>query len=133
MGKRAWVAIIIAATILCVSPLVYVGWKFVRVFCPRDETNDLSFDRKVWLAKAHCHEDNPRGQMAGDIVKNHLRRGMSVGQVEELLGKPRYDSSKTKYTYDLGGSFRGCPLCYEVLELRLDKQGKLLKAEIVEE
>ena len=71
--------------------------------------------------------------MAGDIVKNHLRRGVSARQVVKLLGKPDYDSSQAKYRYWRGGSFRGCPLCPELLEVRFDKHGRLVKAEIVEE
>jgi len=47
------------------------------------------FNQAVW--KQH-HDDmevkNPRGPMAGDLVKHQLKRGMTRSEVETLLGPP---------------------------------------------
>lgn len=51
----------------------------------------LEFDPEVWVANASNWEaDNPRGQMFIDLSENHLRRGMTMGEIVDLLGEPEF-------------------------------------------
>jgi hypothetical protein len=60
----------------------------------------VPFDREKWNEKeGHYHL---RESMVGDVMKNHLRRGMTYGEVVSLLGsggyfQPPMDSLERKY------------------------------------
>lgn len=48
-----------------------------------------SFDREVWVDNSDMEDtSNPRAWMVQDVMKNHLRTGMSRKAVLDLLGKP---------------------------------------------
>jgi hypothetical protein len=88
--------------------------------------NNKRFDTAVWI---HSHdnndEDNLRGEMYKDLVKNHLSKGMSKKDVIELLGDPDYEAEGYVLNYYLG--FLGFGIDPSFLRLEFDKNGKLLK------
>lgn len=48
-----------------------------------------SFDREVWIDNPDMEDtSNPRAWMVQDVMKNHLKSGMSRKAVLDLLGKP---------------------------------------------
>jgi len=48
-----------------------------------------SFDREVWVNNPDMEDtSNPRPWMVQDVMKNHLKSGMSRKAVLDLLGKP---------------------------------------------
>jgi len=47
------------------------------------------FDKKIWLTHDTMKEiENPRMKMTDDLLKNHLKKGMTKAEVIKLLGKP---------------------------------------------
>lgn len=87
-----------------------------------------SFDETQWellnngLETGECN----RGQMAGDLTRSVLKRGMSSNSVRELLGAP--DSiTGHEYNYILG-------MCtgiadYDILHIYFDEDWKILYSE----
>ena len=50
------------------------------------------FDKKIWLTHDTMKEiENPRMKMTDDLLKNHLKKGMTKAEVIKLLGKPFSD------------------------------------------
>ena len=47
---------------------------------------ELPFDEAHWKEVRCTAENNRRANMVGDLVENHLRRGMTKDEVENLLG-----------------------------------------------
>jgi hypothetical protein len=94
--------------------------------------DDRPFDRKVWLANASNYgRGNPRGQMADDLRKRWLRKGMTRKEVKALLGEPDPQGPEGVYEYNLG-NWAWCPICPDVLDIHFDKSGRLVRAEITE-
>src|SRR5919112_1701587 len=51
-----------------------------------------SFDQEVWLDNPEMSDtSNPRARMVEDLMRNHLKTGMSRDAVLNLLGKPYKD------------------------------------------
>ena len=53
------------------------------------------FDPNIWFSDAYLsdlYETSPRCKMYNDLVKNHLKKGMHVDDVEKLLGKTNIKS-----------------------------------------
>lgn len=48
--------------------------------------NDMSFDAKIWQDSELGSDE--RQHMAQDLVRNHIRYGMTQTQIESLLGPP---------------------------------------------
>jgi hypothetical protein len=50
------------------------------------------FDREVWIDHPGENDhSNPRARMVNDVVKTHLKPGMSKTAVLKLLGRPYYE------------------------------------------
>ena len=53
-----------------------------------------NFNQKIWLENdelGNGTENNPRAQMIDDLIKNHLKKGMTKSEVIALLGNPYKD------------------------------------------
>jgi hypothetical protein len=73
-------------------------------------SHSASFDQEVWLQNSGVEDTrNPRAYMVQDVIKNHLRAGMTRQQVVQKLGVP-YKEAATYLlppTMDLPDSLRG--------------------------
>lgn len=62
------------------------------------------FDAELWQAQRGSNERrNPRAGMVGDLLREHLRVGMSRAEVLRLLGEPDY-RDRLSDVYELGVS-----------------------------
>src|ERR1051326_184629 len=74
--------IIIAGSILA----VWGGQRIKNFIRP---SGSLEFDQRLWKANANQYrDDNPRGLMLDDLGAHHIRAGMTLAQVMEVLGPP---------------------------------------------
>jgi hypothetical protein len=79
------------------------------------------FDRVSWLR--HRGPLNPvRGQMSLDLIRNHLRAGMTRAQVRALLGAPDVLGDSDTYTIGAAPGFLGGEI-----DLRF-RRGRLIDA-----
>ena len=66
---------------------------FVMVSCKVDK----KFNKERWLANNDVNDThNPRAYMTEDLLKNHLRIGITRDSVFELLGKPYKDGIENR-------------------------------------
>ena len=94
--------------------------------------NDRTFDEEIWHAYHNSLDSgNPRGNMADDLRKNHLRRGMAKEQVIELLGEPESEKSSQLLEYNLG-MWSGMGFDYDTLDIYFDSSGRLTETRIVQ-
>ena len=131
--KRRWVkeAILLIASGLSVLVIAFF------VIVPREfynnPYNDKAFDRKVWLSAARSDKmHNPRRQMAEDLQKNYLRKGMTRGQVRRLLGKSNgeYDDQQGDMDWYFLGARGYRPKQGYFLSVHYDKSGNLISTQI---
>ena len=94
------------------------------------------FDRTVWISRPDLEgSDTPRSRMVGDVMRRHLKPGMTCPQVHQLLGKPdstsQFDTENHREGYGLGhiGAFGIDP---SILVLQYDASGKLKEAHVIE-
>lgn len=100
-----------------------------------DAFNDRRFDRAVWMSAKADDPDSPRGPMARDVLRHHLRQGMLREDVLRLLGPPDDDptfpylfgNDSMSYLIGMGGGFR---MDYYTLTVQFDPSGKLISADI---
>ena len=99
-----------------------------------------SFNRELWIKSENeniLYDDNPRLKMVDDLIKNHLKTGMSKSDVIAILGYPRIpqkteenitkeDSSnvysKPSFTYLIGPTLGD----YLWLKLKFDSSDSLI-------
>jgi len=94
--------------------------------------NDRAFDKEIWHAYHNTLDpDNPRGNMADDLRRKHLPRGMAKEQVIELLGEPEYEKSSQVLKYNLG-MWSGIRFDYDTLDIYFDSSGRLTETRIVQ-
>ena len=63
----------------------------------------MTFQQDIWLAHHNSDDpENPRGMMINDLKQNHLKKGMSMKDVIDLLGEPDSDKRPDFLSYDLG-------------------------------
>jgi len=67
--------------------LLYLGLTYWRYYDQKENDEDLA-SRK--FAKELWHEKFTKAYYAYDLVDNYLKPGMSMAQVEELLGEPDF-------------------------------------------
>jgi hypothetical protein len=96
-----------------------------RLFDPYD---DEVFTPRAWK----WSDELGRGRMSRDLLKNHLKSGLTQAQVEALIGEADYiapHSGAMAHAYPirsssaLGGDFRNVCVLY-------DSNGKVIYAEI---
>lgn len=88
--------------------------------------NGRSFDRRQWLQTDPGATDSPRLSMTGDLLRRHLKPGMTRAQVLDLLGPPE-DEGPAEAIYPLGG-YTGF-LVVEELRVHYDEAGRLIRGE----
>jgi outer membrane protein assembly factor BamE (lipoprotein component of BamABCDE complex) len=114
------------SALICVLAVALVLAMLVFV---RKEIHRYRFNSTVWINQPDLDgRDTRRSHMVGDLIQNHLRRGMPRQQVRQLLGKPdstsQYDRENHRDVYGLGhiGHFGIDP---SILVLQYDASGRL--------
>ncbi|MGH7167453.1 MAG: hypothetical protein ACREII_02875 [Nitrospiraceae bacterium] len=114
--------LLILATATIVGLFIWGGYQMSQFDSPFD---DRSFDPVVWKASSKDRNpDNPRGQMYEDLVKNHLRAGMTQPEVIALLGHGDEAERQDFISYNLG-MWSGFRVDYDTLDLSFDRGGRL--------
>jgi hypothetical protein len=115
-----WLLIAAVAVMLLGSLLVLKSSPF----------NAYSFDQRLWAVNrfaGYCG----RGQMAGDLLRFHLRPGMPRAAVVRLLGPPdlkdRTEGGEEVYRYDLGAC-SGFQVDTDYLDVVFDGAARVVKA-----
>ena len=85
-----------------------------------------AFDAAAWKAEAGKSglDASPRRPMVRSLTKNHLRVGMTRGNVVEILGEPRGVYGPQVMDYWLGGP-GGFALDHDIIEIFLDDHGRV--------
>jgi hypothetical protein len=98
----------------------------------REAASQNQFSRQIWaassLSRLGNNPDNPRMRMANNVLKNHLRAGMSRNEVISLLGAPDEPTDRDDQAiwYYLGGYSGGSFLRgSDYLVIEFDERGKL--------
>lgn len=106
-----------------------------------DPFNQRPFDAQVWRS-APYDRNSPRGKMTRDLIRHHLRSGMSRAEVVRLLGepqearrfagsplveKPGYEQAREVLTYPLG-AWSGFRMDMDLLDVAFDEQGRVIGA-----
>lgn len=95
--------------------------------------NDRPFNRQQWKDKTPWAQDPLskefpallRGQMAADLISNHLRRGMTRAEVQDLLGSPDADKKgNSEWEYAVG-NYSGFRMDGDYLTINFDPQGRV--------
>ena len=97
--------------------------------CDNTPFDNKSFNQKAWLANPvnSVKNNNLRLEMSEDLIKNHLKKGMTQQQTRKLLGKPDSLNSYCSDKSDCDDYYLG----EYVLLLTFDSAGKLIKTDIV--
>ena len=124
------VQVVCAIVIVAALGAYLLSW-FAGRLLGRDHTNELSFDRQVWVSEyGEAKARSPRAQMIGDLLPR-LKPGMASSEVIQLLGKPDEVLATKTWRYGLG-SWNNCSLCPDYLVIPFDAEGRLIKAELKE-
>lgn len=65
------------------------------------KTNNLKFDSEKWKTA----DLRTKGRMSRDLRDSNLLIGKTKSEVENLLGKPKFDGENWTYTIDVGDRF----------------------------
>ena len=108
--------------VLVAFGVVIYGYWCVRIPVSFDANK---FNENIWTAAEGLSGTwSCRWQMAGDIQNNSLKKGMTRGEVTDLLGEPDAGNSKPVYSYNLGDwGPRALFTVYYTLDVRFDKSG----------
>jgi hypothetical protein len=127
MRKRTMVLLTLSGAVAA----TLVAWMVLIHLAIRPAYEERPFSREVWLAH---HDDpdplNPRVEMVHDLMKHHLRKGATRGDVLGLLGPPDRRDEKRVISYLLG--MQGFHADPGQLEVEFDNQGRLAKFRVVE-
>lgn len=110
--------------IVCLGIFVFINY-FDTPF------DNRVFDRELWIRNYdNYHPDNPRAEMIYDLTKNHLRAGMTKGEVIKLLGKPDRRNKRHFISYLIG--MQGFVADPGQLEFELNDENRVIKFYLVE-
>jgi hypothetical protein len=111
----------IVITTILVPLITTTGCQFANGF----QSSDRTFRSQTWKqANSDNNSDGPRCSMVEDLMKNHLRKGMSQDEVIEILGKPDFTLKRER---TIGYGLGRCGYSIDIDEFRLifDPAGKL--------
>ena len=122
----------IGISILTVAMVAIVSLVIILFPIFENPFDNRTFDKEIWHTYHNStDQDNPRGNMADDLRKNHLYSGMTKKQVLELLGEPDFEKQSHVFKYVLGG-WSGFRIDYDSLDIYFDSAGRLTKTRIVQ-
>jgi len=115
---------------LSVGIIVCLG-TFVLINYLDTPFDNRAFDRELWIINYdNYHPDNPRAEMIYDLKRNHLRAGMTRGEVIKLLGKPDRRNKRHFISYLIG--MQGFVADPGQLEFELNDENRVIKFYLVE-
>jgi hypothetical protein len=138
MTRRRWVVFAVGALAIVLVAVAIAGVMAIpalhdTVFNPFATER---FDRAKWLAAASTSDweyRNPRGPMAEDLRRDHLRKGMRRAEVRALLEKSdnsqAEDAAANSDRYYLG-HWGTMSIDGDYLIIHYDKSGRLASTEI---
>jgi hypothetical protein len=128
MRKRTTL-VVAAIAVVFIGTLLVGAIMFASLFAPPFEERPFSQD--IWLAN-HNNPDplNPRVEMADDLMKHHLRKGMSRRDVLRLLGRPDRLDEQRRVSYHIG--MQGFVTDPGQLEVEFDTKGTVVGFRVVE-
>lgn len=106
--------------------LVVIAWGVLWIFSNSPYVSDRPFDTEAW-ANAHPISDDTRWRMRDDLRENFLRPGMSLEDVEALLGQG--ESGTITMTYPLRNRTYLDPQ-YDRLAIAFDGDDRLVSTSI---
>ena len=117
-----WSSIALAIITLIIT-VVFFGW---WMFKDSIEFGSEKFDQVKWMQLApNLQKECKRGDMAYDLQKNILVRGLSREAVTTMLGRPSYEEANAM-EYDLGK----CMHVYHGLLVYFDQDNQLINSRI---
>lgn len=117
-----WSSIIFAVLTLIIT-VVFFGW---WMFKDSIEFGSEKFDQVKWMQYApNLQNECKRGEMAYDLQKNILTRGLRRDEVTAMLGRPSYEEANA-INYDLGK----CMHVYHGLLVYFDANNRLINSRI---
>lgn len=97
--------------------------------------NRTKFDRKIWITADGLHQGH-RKNMVKDLMKHHLKTGMSYKEIIDLLGLPDESNIHKDYvvSYEVYEDFGWDidPISYTYLNISLTKDSTLADYELKE-
>src|SRR5258706_15988864 len=106
MMASPWARIVLSIVLLSVLSSVFFA--FLKRRHDLNPFNDTQFNATVWRSEEARTERSKRATMAGDLIHNHLKRGMTDEAVKALLGEPNklwqpeQAEHRDTYEYDMG-------------------------------
>ena len=117
-----WSSIIFAVITLIITVVFFGWWMFKDSLVFGSE----KFDQVKWMQYAPSLQNEcKRGDMAYDLQKNILVRGLKREAVTSMLGRPAYEESNSM-SYDLGK----CMHVYHGLLVYFDADSRLINSRI---
>lgn len=117
-----WATIIFAVFTLIVTIAFFGWWMFKDSIVFGSE----KFDQVKWMQVApNLQKECKRGDMAYDLQKNVLVRGLKREEVTSMLGRPAYEEANA-ISYDLGK----CMHVYHGLLVYFDANNRLINSRI---
>jgi len=90
--------------------------------------NREKFDRKIWITADGLHQGH-RKNMMHDLMKHHLKTGMSYKEIIDLLGLPDESNIQKDYvlSYEVYEDFGWDidPIAHIYLNIKLEKDSTL--------
>jgi hypothetical protein len=116
-----------------VAFLALVAAAAAGVFAVHDGLSDAhrnpAFDAEAWAAPVEYCVDSPRRRMVRDLVEHHLRHGLAVSRVRDLLGRPDV-VDRGLLVYNVGSESSGFgPRTCVTLEIRT-RSGRVVSAAV---
>jgi hypothetical protein len=115
--------------ILMLLPVILIGaalYLYFVIYVPPVEPRP--FDQALWQRsseEANRGVDNPRKGMVEDLLRQHIKTGLTEGEVRQLLGDPDHQYSEgLAYHYYIGALSRGWG-DYDYLILEFGSDGRV--------
>src|SRR5437764_12505252 len=122
--------------VVLVTAVAGIVAKYIKIRHDLNPFDDRPFNASSWRAEESRKVRDGRAVMAGDLIRNHLSRGMTDVSVKELLGepnkvwKPEHGKHHDTYEYDMGHAAWEIAGQHNVLRLKFDNSGLFENAEI---
>lgn len=127
--EKYYKKIIYTGSLFYVLTIVLLYFIFGFSFYQSSKIEPIPFNRSIWIegSEKEVGKQHFRFAMIDDVMKNHLKKGMSKEDVDHLLGEPD-DKSDTHYFYLLGSN--GGMFGVSFLYIYFDSRNEIEKIDI---
>lgn len=116
--------------LVAVISVPLICWFSLKYYA--DPYGRMTFQQDIWLAHHNSDDsENPRGMMINDLKQNHLKKGMSMKDVIDLLGEPDSEKMPDFLSYDLGIWAGSLSVDWDTLDLKFNEDGNLQSINVV--